>query len=82
MLSLKYKYDAMIRTFITPEKEDISITLPKDFIGKQVEIIAFTIEDFDEVSMVKEPPLTHYASQETLAKDWLSNEENEAWQNL
>lgn len=31
---------------------------------------------------VEEPALTHFASEKILAKDWLSPEENEAWQDL
>jgi hypothetical protein len=27
-------------------------------------------------------PLVHFASQNVLAKDWLTSEEDEAWENL
>lgn len=30
----------------------------------------------------EEPTLTHVASEKVLAKDWLSPEEDEAWENL
>lgn len=33
-------------------------------------------------SMAEEPTMTHFASEKTLAKDWLSPEEDEAWQDL
>jgi len=35
----------MIRTVVTPEDEHISILVPKTFIGKQVEVIAFTTDE-------------------------------------
>ena len=69
----------MIRTLVKPEKQNISIKLPKDFIGKQVEVIAFTV---DEVADTGDKPLTHFASEKSLAKDWLTPEEDLAWQNL
>ncbi len=31
---------------------------------------------------VSEPPMTHYASQQSLAKDWLTPEEDSAWKDL
>ncbi len=33
-------------------------------------------------STVEEPPMTHYASEKTLAKDWLTEEEDQAWKDL
>jgi hypothetical protein len=35
----------MVRTVITPKQEHISIELPKSFIGKEVEVIAFTTDE-------------------------------------
>jgi hypothetical protein len=35
----------MVRTVITPKQEQISIELPKSFIGKEVEVIAFTTDE-------------------------------------
>lgn len=72
----------MIRTIITPHEQDISIQLPKEYLGKRVEVIAFT---FDETSSVVESPsvpMTHFASEKVLAKDWLTEQEDEAWQDL
>jgi hypothetical protein len=72
----------MIRTLVKPEKQDISIKIPKDFLGKQVEVIAFTIEEASNTLAVVDKPLTHFASEKVLAKDWLASEEDIAWQNL
>jgi hypothetical protein len=35
----------MYRKIIVPESANISISLPENFIGRHVEVIAFTIED-------------------------------------
>jgi hypothetical protein len=72
----------MIRTVITPDKQNISIKVPADFVGKQVEVIAFAIDDTVEILSVVEEPLTHYASEKVLAKDWLTPEEDKAWRDL
>lgn len=68
----------MLRTVITPETKKISLDLPEDFIGRQVEVIAFTLED----TINEEKTLTHFASEKSLAKDWLTEKEDKAWQNL
>ena len=71
----------MVRTVVIPDTQNISICLPKQFVGKMVEVIAFTIED-TEMEDGSDQPLTHFASEQSLAKEWLSPEEDLAWQNL
>lgn len=71
----------MIRTVLKPDNQNISITLPSDFVGKQVEVIAFTVEEAVG-NTVEDKPVTHFASEKVLAKDWLSPEEDLAWQDL
>ena len=61
----------MIRTLIKPDKRTISIKLPENFVGKQVEVIAFTIEETDD-NELGDRILTHFASERSLAKDWLT----------
>ena len=68
----------MLRTVITPETKKISLDLPEDIIGRQVEVIAFTLDD----TINEEKTLTHFASEKSLAKDWLTEKEDKAWQNL
>ena len=72
----------MIRTVVTPDQQNISIKLPLGYVGRQVEVIAFTIDDALEIPMTVEEPLTHYASEKVLAKDWLTKEEDEVWKDL
>ncbi|MFD1256409.1 hypothetical protein ACFQ3S_06335 [Mucilaginibacter terrae] len=69
----------MIRTLVKPDKQSISIILPENFIGKQVEVIAFTV---DEATSVPESQATYVASEKVLAKDWLTAEDDLAWQDL
>lgn len=43
----------MVRTLITPEDRNILIRVPEDYIGKQVEVIAFTLEENSNVAQIK-----------------------------
>ena len=71
----------MIRTVLKPKHQNVSISLPESFIGKQVEILAFTIDDAQKTDIASEP-LTHYASEKILSESWSTPEEDEAWKNL
>jgi len=62
----------MVRTVLTPEEQNISIKLHENFIGREVEAIAFTIDDTLDIERETDKTLTHYASEITLAKDWLT----------
>lgn len=72
----------MIRTVVTPKKPNISINLPESFVGKKVEVIAFTLEEMLDQSVTTGKPHTHLASENVLSKDWLTPEEDKAWQDL
>lgn len=72
----------MVRTIVKPGNQSILIEVPKDFVGKQVEIIAFTIDEAEAETAIAGDIQTHFASEATLAKDWLTHEEDIAWQNL
>ena len=72
----------MIRTLITPDKQSISIKVPKKYIGKKVEVIAFTIDETLEAPALKDKIETHFATETILAKDWLTPNEDIAWQDL
>ena len=72
----------MIRSIVTPDQQKVSIDLPAAFIGKQVEIIAFTIDEASESPQITESTMTHLASEHALAKDWLTEEEDKAWRDL
>jgi hypothetical protein len=72
----------MIRTVVKPDNQNISIKVPQHFVGKQVEVIAFTIEETTNETTLKDTPITHFASENVLAKEWLTDEEDLAWQDL
>ncbi len=72
----------MIRTVVTPNHQDVSIHLPKNYIGKKVEVIAFTIDEAIEEPIKNDSPLTYLATEKVLAKDWLNLEEDSAWKSL
>ena len=72
----------MLRKVIKPENTRISIELPQNFVGKQVELLAFTIDDTIGNSAKEDRLLTHFASEHTLSKDWLTSQEDEVWRDL
>ena len=72
----------MIRTVVKPDKQSISIKLPENFVGKQGEVIAFTIDEADNKVPIIDKTITHLASEKVLSRDWLSTEEDLAWQDL
>lgn len=72
----------MIRTVVKPSNRKISINLPENFVGKQVEVIAFTIEEADNATEITDSTKTHFAAETVLAKDWLTPEEDLAWRDL
>ena len=70
----------MVRKVISAKRRNISIQVPENFVGKQVEVIAFTLENEDalEETVNADKTTTHLANSETLAKDWLSPIEDRA----
>lgn len=46
----------MYRKIIVPENANISISLPENFVGRHVEVIAFTIEDKQIIESQSEEP--------------------------
>ncbi len=72
----------MIRTILTANQQTISFQVPDNYIGKQVEVIAFTIDETLREPEKKDKSVTHFASEVVLAKEWLTNEEDLAWKNL
>ncbi len=46
----------MVRTIITPDKENISIDVPKAYIGKQIEVLVYAIDELNEIEKPKMKP--------------------------
>ena len=81
-LTCKENKTSMIRTLITPDSQQITFQIPPQFVGKKVEIIAFTSEEaVSEIPLNEDKPI-HFASETALSKDWLSKEEEMAWKDL
>jgi len=38
----------MIRTLITPEQQDVSIPIPQNFVGRQIEVLLYAIDELTE----------------------------------
>ncbi|HEY2582683.1 MAG TPA: hypothetical protein VGI43_12795 [Mucilaginibacter sp.] len=44
----------MIRTIVTPDKETISLDIPREYVGREIEVIAFAKEEgFSEEQPLK-----------------------------
>ncbi|HEY5325367.1 MAG TPA: hypothetical protein VIJ27_00055 [Mucilaginibacter sp.] len=43
----------MIRTLITPEKQDVSIHIPKNYLGRQVEVLLYAVDELNEQENLK-----------------------------
>ena len=55
----------MVRTIITPDKQTISFDIPKDYIGRQIEVIAFAMDE----ELAKEPAIKKMVSFNALTID-------------
>ena len=55
----------MIRTVVTPNKQTISFDIPKDYIGKEIEVIAFAKDE----GLTKEKPAKKKVSFTALSID-------------
>lgn len=71
----------MIKMIVSPNSSELILQIPQKYIGKELEVIALSKNDFT-YSSSEEITLTHFASEAVLAKDWLSAEEDEAWKSL
>ena len=38
----------MIRTLITPQQQNISIVVPQSYVGKQIEVLLYAIDELTE----------------------------------
>ena len=51
----------MIRTIITPNKQTISFDIPEEYVGKQIEVIAFAKDEGIAKEKTTEKPVTFTA---------------------
>lgn len=71
----------MVKTVTILKEDKFLLSLPKEFVGKQIEIIAFATEEVSN-SLQSKNTLTHFASEKVLSKYWLNEDEDKAWENL
>jgi ribosome maturation protein Sdo1 len=43
----------MIRTIITPDKQDVSIHIPEDYVGKQIEVLLYAVDELNKSDDLK-----------------------------
>jgi len=47
----------MIRTLVTPDNQDISIHIPADYVGRQVEVLLYAIDELNQTTApIKKKP--------------------------
>jgi hypothetical protein len=72
----------MIRTIIKANKQKLSLQVPSNYVGKEIEVIVFPIDEVNEMPFSSDKIETHFASESVLAKDWLTTQEDLAWKDL
>ena len=72
----------MICTVVTPQNQELSIEIPSKYVGKKIEVIAFTVEEAINEFEITDKTITHLATEKVLSKDLLTIEEDTAWQTL
>ncbi len=50
----------MIKAHTTPTESNISITVPQSYIGKQVEILVYTVDELVDVNATKPKTMSAY----------------------
>lgn len=45
----------MIRTLITPQQQTVSILVPQNYIGKQIEVLMYAVDELVEEETIAEP---------------------------
>ena len=59
----------MIRTIITPEKQDISIHLPENYIGKQIEVLLYATDELKEQQSTEKKKPSEFKGALNLSQD-------------
>lgn len=45
----------MIRTLVTPQQQNISILVPQNYIGKQIEVLLYAVDELIEEEKIAKP---------------------------
>jgi hypothetical protein len=49
------KRKTMIKTHLTPKEQNISITVPQDYVGKEIEVLVYAVDEFVQESIETQP---------------------------
>ena len=72
----------MIRTIIKANKQKLSFQVPANYVGKEIEVILFPVDEANELPLSQNNVETHFASESVLAKDWFTTQEDMVWKDL
>lgn len=73
----------MIRTVIKASHAQMTFQVPDSYIGKNIEILAFALDDEESNQLTYNEEATNsLLSVNVLSKDWLTKVEDDAWRNL
>lgn len=50
----------MIRTSITPDKADIVLAIPAEYIGKKLEVLLYAVEEVTEAPVTPAPTMAQF----------------------
>ena len=63
----------MIRTVITPEKQDISIHVPESYIGKQIEVLMYDIDELKQEEVANQKKTADFRGKLNLSDEQYKN---------
>ena len=69
----------MIRAKKKSLQNTITLEIPPEYIGKELEILIYASEEVKDSNEIIE---THIVSEPILSKEWNNSEEDEAWKDL
>ena len=72
----------MIRTEVTSQNQELFIQIPSNYVGRKIEVIAFTVDEAINEFEITDKTITHLATEKVLSKNWLTIEEDTALQTL
>ncbi len=50
----------MIRTLITPQQADMHLAIPPHYIGKQLEVLVYAVEEVSEAAAPEAPTMARF----------------------
>jgi len=68
----------MVRTTITPENQDISIHIPEDYIGRQIEVLLYAVDELNAEKPIKKKKPSDFAGKMNLTEEQYQDFQNHA----